>query len=64
MKQKHVILSILIAFTTMGVCAQVMNRPIGQYPGNPNEYYGPTLVQDSAYGYRNLALFRTVYQSS
>ena len=64
MKQKHVILSILIAFMTMGVCAQVMNRPIGQYPGNPNEYYGPTLVQDSAYGYRNLALFRTVYQSS
>ena len=64
MKQKHVILSILIAFTTMGVCAQVMNRPIGQYPGNPNEYYGPTLVQDSAYGYRSLALFRTVYQSS
>ena len=64
MKQKHVILSILIAFTTMGVCAQVMNRPIGQYPGNPNEYYGPTLVQDNSYGYRNVALFRTVYQSS
>lgn len=39
-----------------------MNRPIGQYPGNPSEYYGPTLVKDTSY--RNLALHRTVYQSS
>ena len=38
------------------------NRPIGQYPGNPDEYYGPKLVQDTSY--RNLALHRTVYQSS
>ncbi len=38
------------------------NRPIGQYPGNPNEYFGPKLVQDTTY--RNLALHRTVYQSS
>ena len=38
------------------------NRPIGQYPGNPNEYFGPKLVQDTSY--RNLALHRTVYQSS
>ncbi len=44
--------------------AQQLNRPIGQYPGNPSEYYGPQLVQDNGYGYRNLALFRTVYQSS
>ena len=42
--------------------AQVMNRPIGQYPGNPSEYYGPTLVAND--DYRNLALHRTVYQSS
>ncbi len=42
--------------------AQQMNRPIGQYPGNPSEYYGPTLVKDTSY--RNLALHRTVYQSS
>ena len=41
---------------------QELNRPIGLYPGNPGEYYGPTLVQDNEY--RNLALFRPVYQSS
>ena len=45
--------------------AQVMNRPIGQYPGKPSEYYGPTLVVDNnPNNYRNLALHRTVYQSS
>ncbi len=42
--------------------AQQLNRPIGQYPGNPTEYYGPTQVADN--NYRNLALYRTVYQSS
>ena len=42
--------------------AQQLNRPIGQYPGNPTEYYGPTQVADN--NYRNLALCRTVYQSS
>ena len=42
--------------------AQQLNRPIGQYPGNPSEYYGPTQVADN--NYRNLALCRTVYQSS
>ena len=46
----------------MTAVAQVMNRPIGQYPGNPSEYYGPTLVPDTSY--RNLALHRTAYQSS
>ena len=42
--------------------AQQLNRPIGQYPGNPSEYYGPKLVQDN--GFRDFALYRTVYQSS
>ena len=46
------------------VQAQQLNRPIGIYPGNPSEYFGPELVQDNSYGYRNIALFRTVYQSS
>ena len=55
---------ILSTVMSLGVASQVMNRPIGQYPGNPNEYYGPELDQDNGYGYRNLALFRTVYQSS
>ena len=50
---------LLLGFATQ---AQVMNRPIGQYPGNPGEYYGPTLVANN--DYRNLALHRTAYQSS
>ena len=61
MKQFHLIF-IIAAVMALETTAQVMNRPIGQYPGNPSEYYGPTLVQDNSY--RNLALHRTVYQSS
>lgn len=38
------------------------NRAIGQYPGNPNEYYGPELVPGGEY--RNVALHRTTKQSS
>ena len=55
---------VIILLSCMGFTsgAQQMNRPIGQYPGNPSEYYGPPLVQDDTY--RNLALYRTVYQSS
>ena len=49
-----------LLFITAG--AQQLNRPIGQYPGNPNEYYGPRLVQDNSY--RDIALHRMVYQSS
>lgn len=52
---------LLIAMLYITASAQ-QNRPIGQYPGNPDEYYGPKLVQDTSY--RNLALHRTVYQSS
>ena len=63
MKQNQLIF-ILLSVLALGATAQVMNRPIGQYPGNPSEYYGPTLIQDNGYGYRNVALFRTVYQSS
>ena len=59
---KNPITLLLIAFLSMTVTAQQLNRPIGQYPGNPDEYYGPKLVQDTSY--RNLALHRTVYQSS
>ena len=45
--------------------AQVMNRPIGQYPGNPNEYYGPSIEESR--GRSNLecmSKYHTVYQSS
>ena len=59
----RIILTLLfIVFQVIAVNAQVMNRPIGQYPGNPSEYFGPTLVQDNSY--RDVALHRTVYQSS
>ena len=61
MKQYNLFL-ILATVVVLSATSQVMNRPIGQYPGNPSEYYGPTLVQDNAY--RNLAMHRTVYQSS
>ena len=44
------------------VQAQQLNRPIEQYPGNPNEYYGPTLVPGNPWS--NIALNRIVYQSS
>ena len=38
-----------------------LSRGIGVYPGNPDEYFGPTLQTDTAY--RNLALHRAVCQS-
>jgi hypothetical protein len=38
-------------------------RGIGVYPGDPREYFGPSLTVDST-TYRNLALHRPAYQSS
>ena len=61
MRQRLLIYVFLLTMATSAV-AQVMNRPIGQYPGNPSEYYGPTLVPDSTN--RNLAQNRIVYQST
>ncbi|MBR6282667.1 MAG: discoidin domain-containing protein [Muribaculaceae bacterium] len=52
-----------MAVLTLMVEAQpTHNRPIGTYPGNPDEYFGPALVEGG--GYRNLALHRMVWQSS
>ncbi len=42
--------------------ADDFTRGIGQYPGRPNEFVGPRMVQDNAY--RNLALQRAAYASS
>ena len=56
---------ILMAVLALGATAQVMNRPIGQYPGNPNEYYGPSI--EDGKGRSNLeymSKYHTVYQSS
>jgi hypothetical protein len=60
MRYPITLLLMALLFITAG--AQQLNRPIGQYPGNPNEYYGPRLVQDNSY--RDIALHRMVYQSS
>ncbi len=61
MKHRYLIAAVL-SLIALVPRAQELNRGIGVYPGNPNEYYGPTLVNDNSY--RNLALFRPVYQSS
>ena len=60
MKQK--LFFILILLLGIIVNAQTHNRPIGQYPGCPDEYFGPSSVIGD--GYRNVALFRPVQQSS
>ena len=59
---RYSITLLMIALLCITTNAQHLNRPIGQYPGNPSEYYGPTLVQDNSY--RDIALHRMVYQSS
>ena len=38
------------------------NLGIGVYPGNPDENFAPSMVQDDSY--RNLALYRAAYASS
>ena len=54
----------LLQVSALAVVAGVgqFNRAIGQYPGNPTEFFGPTLVSGGEY--RNLALNRMVRQSS
>ena len=59
---RYLITLLMIAFLCITTSAQQLNRPIGQYPGNPSENFGPTLVQDNSY--RDIALHRMVYQSS
>jgi hypothetical protein len=56
---------VLFAFLSVALVsnAQQYTRGIGVYPGNPNEYVGPTLVDEKS-TYRNLALHRPAYQSS
>ena len=43
--------------------AQESTRGIGVYPGDPKEFFGPSLAADAT-TYRNLALHRPAYQSS
>ena len=57
------LLTFLFACISLAAQAQTYTRGIGIYPGDPNEYTGPTMVAD-AQTYRNLALHRPAYQSS
>lgn len=50
---------LFVASVTPALAQQT--RGIGIYPGNPEEYFGPRIQQDSKF--RNLALHRAVYQS-
>ena len=57
---------LLLFFIFNGVSAthaQQYTRGVGIYPGNPKEDFSPTMKIDSVH-YRNLALYRPVYQSS
>ena len=60
----------ILLFTALFACAcpaqaQQMNRPIGQYPGNPSEYYGPVIMNGQGRcKFEYLSKFHTVYQSS
>jgi hypothetical protein len=54
---------ILLIFLSVPLKAQQRTRGIGIYPGDPKEYFGPSMVIDAIH-YRNLALNKAVYQSS
>ena len=43
--------------------AQEFTRGVGVYPGDPKDYFGPSLAADAA-AYRNLAFHRPAYHSS
>src|SRR5208283_5643870 len=46
-----------------GVSAQEYTRGIGVYPGDPKQYFGPSMQVDAT-SYRNLALHRPAWHSS
>ena len=63
-KNRIIIIIALLAWAGISM-AQQLNRGIGQYPGNPNEYYGPN-IQDGPRrcSFDYLSKYHTVYQSS
>ena len=63
-KSRIIIFAILMA--VVGIAqAQQLNRPIGQYPGNPSEYYGPSIHDgQKRCTFDYLSKYHTVYQSS
>ena len=48
---------------SQGPVTDSLTRGIGVYPGNPSEYFGPSLEVDDV-TYRNVALLREVHHSS
>ena len=58
----HRLLSAFL-FIAAAASSQSYTRGIGVYPGDPNEFTGPSFVLDTT-TYRNLALHRPAYQSS
>lgn len=47
-----------------GATSGELNRPAGQYPGNPAEDFAPIIRRSSGNEYRNLAHLRPAYHSS
>ncbi len=63
MMKKALLLVCLATLLLPATTAQPLpTRGIGMYPGNPAEYFGPTIVPGG--DYRNVALHRPVRQSS
>ena len=56
-------IALLVFAAALTAHAQNYTRGIGVYPGDPQEYTGPSLVVDAT-TYRDLALHRPAYQSS
>lgn len=59
----HLLPALLLLASCSGSPESDYTRGIGVYPGNPSEYSGPELVNDSR-TYRNLAFRRAAYGSS
>jgi hypothetical protein len=57
------LLLLLTFLSATRLFAQQYTRGIGIYPGDPKEYFGPSMKIDNSH-YRNLALHRAAYQSS
>ena len=64
-KLKVLYVILLIIFNDVAVSNAQQNAPftrgVGVYPGDPKEVFSPSMKVDSVH-YRNLALFRPVYQ--
>jgi hypothetical protein len=62
LKNKRFYFFLLLFISAQSLRAQQYTRGTGVYPGDPKEYFGPSIRIDATH-YRNLALHRAVYQS-